>query len=67
MAVAVVAVVVIVAFALPRFRDFFDSLNAKLPLATRILLAITNFVADYWWSILLGGFAGHRRRDCSST
>jgi type IV pilus assembly protein PilC len=55
MAVAIVAVVVIVTFALPRFRDFFNSLNAKLPLVTRILLSITNFIGDYWW-FLVGGF-----------
>jgi type IV pilus assembly protein PilC len=76
MAVAVVAVIVIVTFALPRFREFFSSLNAKLPLVTRILLSITNFIGDYWW-FLVGGFVavvgglflylrterGKRRRD----
>jgi type IV pilus assembly protein PilC len=73
---AVVAVVVLVAFALPRFQTFFDSLDAKLPLPTRILISITNFLSDYWWAIV-GGFAvvvlalllylrtgrGQRRRD----
>jgi type IV pilus assembly protein PilC len=55
MAVAAIAVIVIVTFALPRFRTFFDSLNAKLPLITRILMSITNFIGDYWW--LLAGVA----------
>jgi len=55
MAVAVVAVVVIVTVALPRFREFFNSLDAKLPLVTRILMAITNFIGDYWWA--MGGAA----------
>jgi type IV pilus assembly protein PilC len=52
--VAAIAVTVIAAFALPRFKDFFSSLGAKLPLTTRILLSITNFVTDYGL-LLLGG------------
>jgi type IV pilus assembly protein PilC len=50
---AIAAVVVLVAFALPRFQTFFASLDAKLPLPTRILISITNFLTDYWWLILL--------------
>jgi len=36
-------------FVLPRFRDFFNSLDAKLPLPTRMLLATTGFMTDNWW------------------
>jgi type IV pilus assembly protein PilC len=56
MALAVISVIVIVAVALPKFRGFFDSLDAKLPLATRVLLGITDFLSNYWWA-LAGGFA----------
>jgi type IV pilus assembly protein PilC len=49
-------VVVLASFVLPRFKVFFDSLNAKLPLPTRILLAITDFLADWWWVVV--GSAG---------
>lgn len=52
--VSVVAVVVLAAFVLPRFRMFFDSLNARLPLPTRILLAITDFLTQWWWALLIG-------------
>jgi len=38
---------------LPRFKVFFASLHAKLPLPTRILLALTDFLTAYWWVILL--------------
>jgi type IV pilus assembly protein PilC len=51
---ALVAVVVLVAFALPRFQTFFDSLDAKLPLVTRMLISITNFLTNYWWALALG-------------
>jgi type IV pilus assembly protein PilC len=55
MALAIVSVVIIVTVALPKFRGFFDSLDAKLPLATRILLGFTDFLSNYWWA-LAGGF-----------
>ncbi|HEX5407873.1 MAG TPA: type II secretion system F family protein [Pseudonocardiaceae bacterium] len=49
---AMVTVIVLAAFVLPRFKVFFASLNAKLPLPTRILLGFTDFLTQYWW--LLG-------------
>ena len=51
-AFAVVAVVVITAFVLPRFKTFFKSLNAKLPLPTRILLSIANFFTNDWYIVV---------------
>lgn len=51
---AVVTVVVLTAFVLPRFRSFFQSLNAELPLPTRMLLAVTDFLSTWWWAIALG-------------
>jgi type IV pilus assembly protein PilC len=56
MALALVTVVVLAGFVLPRFRTFFESLHAELPLAPRILLAITDFVVSWWWAVL-GGVA----------
>jgi type IV pilus assembly protein PilC len=55
--VAAIAVTVIAAFALPRFKEFFSSLGAKLPLTTRMLLSITNFVTAYWMYMFVGFFA----------
>jgi type IV pilus assembly protein PilC len=40
-------------YVLPQFADFFDEFDTELPLATRMLLGITNFMVDYWWAILL--------------
>jgi type IV pilus assembly protein PilC len=56
MALALVTVVVLAGFVLPRFRTFFESLHAELPLAPRILLAITDFVLAWWWAVV-GGVA----------
>jgi type IV pilus assembly protein PilC len=46
---SIVAIVVITAFVLPRFKVFFSSLHAKLPLPTRALIAIANFFVDDWF------------------
>lgn len=50
---SVVVVVVLVSFVLPRFKTFFDSLNTELPLPTRMLLAISGFLTD-WWFVIAG-------------
>lgn len=54
MVMAIVTVTVLAAFVLPKFKSFFKSLDAKLPLATRMLLAITDFLTSWWWAIALG-------------
>ena len=54
---SVVVVIVIAVFVMPRFETFFDSLDAELPLPTRMLLAVTDFVGAYWWA-LGAGFTG---------
>jgi len=51
---AVVTIIVLATYVLPRFKTFFASLDAKLPLPTRMLLAVTDFLGNYWWA-LLGG------------
>ena len=49
---AVVTVVILATFVLPRFKTFFASLNAKLPLPTRMLLSVSGFISNWWWAIL---------------
>ncbi len=49
---SLVTVVVLATFVLPRFEVFFNSLNAQLPLPTRMLLAITGFLSHWWWLLL---------------
>lgn len=54
---SIVTVVVLAAYVLPKFKVFFESLHAKLPLPTRMLLAVTDFLTAWWW-VLLAGLAG---------
>jgi len=56
-ALALFTVVVLAGFVLPRFRKFFEGLDADLPLAPRILLAVTDFVTGWWWALLGGTVA----------
>jgi type IV pilus assembly protein PilC len=62
-------VVVLATFVLPRFKVFFASLHATLPLPTRMLLAVTDFFGQWWWAlagglvvVVLGYLAGVRSR-----
>lgn len=45
---AIVTVVILAAFVLPRFKVFFQSLDAKLPLVTRMLISATSFFQARW-------------------
>jgi type IV pilus assembly protein PilC len=51
---AIVTVVVLAVYVLPKFRDFFADLDAELPLPTRMLLGLTDFLGQWWWAILAG-------------
>ncbi|MFK0211820.1 type II secretion system F family protein [Streptomyces sp. NPDC090298] len=56
MVLAIAVILVLVVFVLPRFKQFFASFHAELPLPTRILLGFTDFVTD-WYPFILGGIA----------
>jgi type IV pilus assembly protein PilC len=73
---AIVAVFVMSVFVLPKFKEFYTSLGAHLPLPTRILMGFTDFMTAYWWTLLvgaavvgllayavIGGARGKMRRD----
>ena len=52
MAVATVAILSVV--VLPKFVDFFASLEIELPLATRLMLSFSAFLSTWWWAIGAG-------------
>jgi type IV pilus assembly protein PilC len=66
---SVVTVLVLAVFVMPRFEVFFKSLNAKLPLMTRLLLSSTSIIGKDWYFelalviIIVGGFMTMRRTD----
>ena len=48
---SLVTVIVLGVFVMPRFKTFFQSLHASLPLPTRMLISATNFVEANWYII----------------
>ncbi|HLV09656.1 MAG TPA: type II secretion system F family protein, partial [Halanaerobiales bacterium] len=51
--IAVLAVIGMLMFIVPQFVGMFADMGAELPLPTRILLMLSNFLQNYWW--FLGG------------
>jgi len=55
--IACIVVAIILWKVIPVFAALFTSLGAQLPLPTRIVIALSNFIAAYWWliAIVIGG------------
>jgi type IV pilus assembly protein PilC len=49
--IAVIVVMIILWKVIPVFASLFTSLGAELPLPTRVVIALSNFIADFWWLI----------------
>src|SRR5919107_1565533 len=47
------AITVLLVFVIPTFQNMFASANLELPLPTRIVIGMSNFLIGYWWAILL--------------
>jgi type IV pilus assembly protein PilC len=50
-AVAVIVTVVIMLFVIPQFKALFTNFGADLPAFTLLVIAISDFMRDYWWAI----------------
>lgn len=60
LSLAVVATVVVIAlmiFVVPKVVEQFEDMGQQLPLLTRIVIAVSDFLAGYWW-LLLGLIVG---------
>lgn len=52
--VAVLSVVLLLAFVVPQFREIFDSMGEKLPYSTRMVVNMSDAIRTHWMAILLG-------------
>jgi type IV pilus assembly protein PilC len=65
--IAILAIFILSIVVLPKFEVFFSSLNAKLPLPTRMLLNFSNFMSHDWWIVaaviiaIVGAIWAYRR------
>ena len=55
--VAMGAIVILLLFVIPTFQTMFASFNQELPLPTRIVIGLSNFLQGYWLWLLIGGTA----------
>src|SRR5436189_407021 len=62
--IACIVVAIILWKVIPVFASLFISLGAQLPLPTKVVIALSNFIADFWWLIgilIAGGTYATRR------
>jgi type IV pilus assembly protein PilC len=51
--IACIVVAVILWKVIPVFAALFKGLGAELPMPTRVVIALSNFIADFWWLVTL--------------
>jgi type IV pilus assembly protein PilC len=51
--IACIVVAVILWKVIPVFASLFESLGAELPLPTRVVIWLSNFIGDFWWLIAM--------------
>jgi type IV pilus assembly protein PilC len=49
--IACIVVTIILWKVIPVFAALFKGLGAELPMPTRVVIALSNFIADFWWMI----------------
>lgn len=51
--VAVIFIGVLVTFVVPKLTEIFKTLNQPLPLATVLLIRVSDFMAEWWWAVAI--------------
>ncbi|HPF62024.1 MAG TPA: type II secretion system F family protein [Gemmatimonadales bacterium] len=54
MTVAAGAIAILLIFVIPVFQSMFADANVALPLPTRFVIGLSNFLQAFWWAVLLG-------------
>ena len=56
--VAILVVTALMIFVVPKVVEQFDTVGQQLPLLTRIVMGISNFLVNWWWllAIMIAGF-----------
>ncbi len=64
MGVGVLVMMVLMGFVVPKVSSVYESFSAALPWYTTLLIAVSDFIADFWWLVFIGlggAFYGFRR------
>ena len=54
--VAAIAIVVLLVFVIPVFEKMFASVGLALPLPTRVVIGMSQFLQHFWWAVIAGIF-----------
>lgn len=52
MLMMVAAIIVVMVYVIPQLKSLFDDLGAQLPVATRVLIAVSDFMVNYWYLVI---------------
>lgn len=47
------AIAILLLFVIPTFQSMFESVGLALPLPTRIVIAMSEFLQSYWWAVII--------------
>jgi type IV pilus assembly protein PilC len=65
--VALGAIAILLIFVIPVFRTMFESVHMELPLPTRIVINLSDFLRSFWWGVLgiavIAGYSFKKFRD----
>lgn len=51
--VMIIVVIVVMVMVIPNFSSMFAEMGTQLPLATRIMVAASNFIIHKWWLLII--------------
>ena len=52
--VAGMAIIILLIFVIPTFQTMFESAGIPLPLPTRVVIGMSQFLQNFWWALLVG-------------
>src|SRR5215216_4184051 len=52
MSVAAIAIIVLLVFVIPVFEKMFASVGMALPLPTRVVIGMSQFLQHFWWAVI---------------
>ncbi len=68
--VAIMAIVILLVFVIPVFQEMFASVGSDLPLPTRIVIGMSDFLQSFWWALIafaiIGGYAFRKFNETSA-
>ena len=53
--VAGIAIIILLIFVIPTFQVMFASVQMELPVPTRIVIGMSDFLQSFWWAVVAGG------------